>query len=128
MDLLGGVLEASWKRLGSLWRRLGGSWRRLGDEFGGLGGVLEARGGVLEAMLSQDRFKKAQDAKTFKKSKKDKVFWPPAEVSWWRLGGVLEALGGILEALGGILEAMLRQDRFWTHVCLQNPSENQSFG
>ena len=44
------------------------------------------------------------------------------------LGGILEALGGILEALGGVLEAMLRQDRFWTCVCIQNPCENQNFG
>ena len=67
------------------------SWRRLG--------------GVLEAMLSQDRSKKAQDAKTLKKPwKTTKVFGPPAEASWRHLGDVLEVLGGVLEVLGGNLE------------------------
>ena len=52
MEVLGGILEASWRRLGGilealggLWRRLEGSWRRLGDELGGLGDVLETLGG-----------------------------------------------------------------------------------
>ena len=56
------------------------------------GGIWEALGGVLEAMLSQDRSKKSQDAKTLKKAWKHKVFWPPAEASWRHLGGVLEAM------------------------------------
>ena len=45
MEHLGGVLEASW-------RRLGGVLEVLGGVMEGLEGVLECLGGVLEAMLS----------------------------------------------------------------------------
>ena len=37
----------------------------------GLEGVLEALGGVLEAMLSQDRFENAQDAKNIENTKEN---------------------------------------------------------
>ena len=73
-------MKASWAVLEAildgLEGDLGRSWRHLG--------------GVLEAMLNQDRPQKAQDAKTLK-TKKNDVFWPPAEVSRRHLGGVLEA-------------------------------------
>ena len=71
----------------------------------GLEGILEALEGVfvgvLEAMLSKNMSKKAQDAKTLKKSMENKVFWSPAGVSWRRLGGVLGGLGGDPGRLGG---------------------------
>ena len=64
----------SWKRLGRSWRRLRRSCGRLGGDLGRslrrLGRSWRHLGGVLEAMLSQDRSKKAQDAKTLKKQKK----------------------------------------------------------
>ena len=82
-------MKASWRGLGGVLGGLGGILEVLGGVLDGLGGVLEAS---LEAMLSQDRSKKAQDAKTLKKPRKTKVLWPPAEASWRHLGGVLEAM------------------------------------
>ena len=78
--------------------------RRLGGVLGGLGGILEASwrrlGGVLEAMLSQDRSKKAQDAKTLNKTKEEFFFGLPRRC----LGCILGRLVGSGDRLDTVLK------------------------